>query len=260
MYYQELRLLDDMLETKCQQAAALYAFHPQPFDNKRGRYEIVRIERQEVSSDAAAAAAAAVPQPAELARQLRQALATAAPESAALTQVAERDAAGAARAVPAASSAAAAAAPTDTQTAAAAAVAASQDQAIVLDGYSRVLQVLQDFDSQTLAHLKKSKHFDAERCEQLCDMLRAACSDAAGSVEQQQQQQQSNMLPVLFLQSDGKVRVAVRWRWGCALMHNVLHLLLFGGSRCRSTCHRSILAGSSRFHWQATHAACQPIL
>jgi hypothetical protein len=93
--------------------------------------------------------------------------------------------------------------------AAAAAVAADPDQVIVPDSYSQLLQVLHDFDTQKLQRMQQKQPDKVERYRNLGDMLRAACSAAAGSVVlQQQQQQHCNAMPVLYLQADGKVRLA----------------------------------------------------
>jgi hypothetical protein len=92
------------------------------------------------------------------------------------------------------------------QSRAAAAVAAEQEQAIVPDSYSQLLQVLRDFDQQQLQQMQQQPD-KLERYRYVGDMLRAACSAAAGSVELQQQQH-CDALPVLYLQADGKVRLA----------------------------------------------------
>jgi pyruvate/2-oxoglutarate dehydrogenase complex dihydrolipoamide acyltransferase (E2) component len=99
------------------------------------------------------------------------------------------------------------------------AAAAGQDQPDLPDSYSQLLQVLQDFDKQKLQEMREKQQQQqqqqqqqpggVERYETMCNLLRVACSAAEGQVEQQQQQQQVNMLPVLYLQSDGKVREVV---------------------------------------------------
>jgi hypothetical protein len=195
--WHEKQLKYDGLLDGCQPAAALYAISQHADGFVLVPVEVVRTEQQELGSDAAAAAAAAV-QPAELAQQLQRALATAA----ASTEEA----------------AAAAAAPTDTQAPveAAVAVAANPNQMIVPDSYSQLLQVLQDLDKQILKQLQKmqkkmkkqqqqpqqQQQPDAKQYMKLYNMLQAACSAAAGSVEQQQS---SECVPVLYLQSWGKV-------------------------------------------------------